>query len=77
MEKKIKCKKCGEITTISGKPGETINVACQSCYNIEKVTFENIKSSTSNKSIVQINYCFNLRRSNFNCIDGFICFVIQ
>jgi len=55
MEKKIKCKKCGEITTASDKPGETINVACQSCYNIEKVTFENIESSTSNKSIVQIN----------------------
>ena len=54
MEKKIKCKKCGEITTVSGKTGETINVACQSCYNIEKVTFENIESSPSNKSIVQI-----------------------
>jgi len=54
MEKKIKCKKCGEITTVSGKPGETLNVACQSCYNIEKVAFKNIESSTSNKSIVQI-----------------------
>jgi len=55
MEKKIKCKKCGEITTITSKPGETINVSCPSCSAIEKVTFENNNISTSNKSIVQIN----------------------
>ncbi len=55
MEKKIKCKKCGEITTVTSKPGETITVSCPSCSAIGKISFENNKSSTSNKSIVQID----------------------
>ncbi len=54
MEKRIKCTKCGEITTISGKPGETINVTCPSCQTIEKITFEKTESHTLKGSIVQI-----------------------
>jgi len=54
MEKKIKCTKCGEITTVSGNPGETITVTCPSCHAIGKITFEKIQIYKSEEPIVQI-----------------------
>ncbi len=55
MEKKIKCKKCSEIITISANPGETITVTCPSCYTVGKITFEKTKTIISEEKIVKIS----------------------
>jgi phage FluMu protein Com len=55
MEKKIKCKKCSEIITISVNPGETITVTCPTCHTVGKITFEKTKTIISEEKIVKIS----------------------
>ena len=54
MKKKIKCPKCGNITTVEGKSGEEIKIMCPSCKTKGKIKFDAIeKSSTENLVVIQ------------------------
>ena len=54
MEKTIRCPNCKKITTCKGNPGEIVNITCPSCGAIGKVTFEDIKDSTSEPALVSL-----------------------
>ncbi len=45
--KRARCPKCGEIVTVTGKPGEIVRVTCTSCSTLGKVTFEKPTSATA------------------------------
>ena len=54
MEKTIRCPNCSKTTTCTGRPGETKKLTCPSCGAIGKVTFEDIKDSTSEPALVSL-----------------------
>lgn len=46
-EKKIKCPSCGQVTTVNGKPGETVKITCPSCKGVGLYQFPDDNSSAS------------------------------
>jgi predicted RND superfamily exporter protein len=47
IQKRVKCPNCGEILTVSGKPGEIVKVTCPSCGAMGKVTFKKPTSTSA------------------------------
>lgn len=54
MKKIVKCPKCGNITTVEGKPGQEIKITCPSCKTKGKIIFDDVeKKSTDDLVVVQ------------------------
>jgi len=54
MEKTVRCPKCHEIITCSGETGEIIKITCPSCGNVGKVSFEDIKTTSSKQTLISV-----------------------
>ena len=63
-EKKIKCPSCGQVTTVTGAPGETVKITCPSCNSIgayqfpEEDNHRSIDDSSSAISVVELTKKF-------------------
>lgn len=54
IEKSVRCPKCQEIVTFSGKPGERLIVTCPKCNTQGKVTFK--KSIQNNNYAIEVSH---------------------
>lgn len=54
MEKTVRCPKCHEITTCSGETSEIIKITCPSCGSVGKVSFEDVKPSSSKQALISV-----------------------
>lgn len=52
FEKKVSCPNCGNIISVSGKPGEVVKIKCSQCNTPGKITFE--KSINNQEAAIEV-----------------------